>query len=324
MKNYKKFAVALTAMFTLTSLNASSGVFNFETLDGAAKEFIEGVGNGNTSTQGTPSWTGATNGAMVWDTYSTSGAYGYLSSGNWHGGMVSNSQANTGTNLENDLNTVVGGGSGGSSNFGVMFLYDMMGQAMGTPASSGITITADGMTFNSLWSHGISDVESFSFITEDALNFTSIDLALNVYTYDNLKNGDGMCFDQVGFYPKTIENTPNSAYIIRIYGVDSNMEVITDNYIDCVLAYNYGDEVLIKSDWNTVSLDGLCNGEAINGLAFEMYSSFDNGYGPSTAAMVAIDNIAYATAAVPEPAEWAAIFGAIALVFVVSRKRVKK
>ena len=307
MKKYKAFAVALTAMFTLTSLNAASGVFDFETLDGGAKEFIEGSGNGNQATQGTPGWNWGT---TYWETYSTSGSYGYLVSGGYCGGVISNSTSNEYVGYQNDLNTFVGGGSGGSSNYGMMLPYNMMGGGY----TSNNTITVDGKTFNSLYSPVMSDVEKRSFITDEALNFTSIDLALSAYTYDNLKNGDGMCIDPVGFYQKTIENTPNSAYIIRIYGVDSNFEVITDNYIDCLLAYNYDDEVLIENDWITVSLEGLCNGEALNGLAFEVYTSFDNGYGPSTAAYIAIDNIAYGTAAVPEPAEWAAIFGAIALV----------
>ena len=310
----KKIIVASAIVFALTSLNAASGVFDFETLDGSAKSFIEGSGNGNTSTQGTPSWSMPKSGIMEWSTYSTSGSYGYLSSGNYFGGVVSNSQANDGKNYGKDLNSIAGGGSEGSSNFGVMMLYDMMGGGYSVKSS-----TVNGMTFNSLYAASITDVESFSFITEDALNFTSIDLCLNVYTYDNLLNGDGMAKENG--VQKTILNTPESAYIIRIYGVNEKLQIMSDNYVDHILAYNYADEVYIQNDWQTVSLLGLNNGETIYGLAFEALTSFGNSWGPTTAAMIAIDNITYGTAAVPEPAEWATILGFVSLVFVVVKRK---
>ena len=322
MKNIKNIVVAFTTLFTLTTLNASTGVFDFETLDGSAKDFIEGSGNGNQAMWNTPGWMASRYAYTYWETYSTSGAYGYLASGNWCGGVVSNSTSNAGNSASNDLNTVVGGGSGGSSNYGVLFLYDMMGQYTGNvQPQTNVTTTVDGKTFSNLYSVGITDIENFSFVSEESLNFSSIDLSLNVYTYDNLLNGDGMSYENG--VAKTIGNTPNSAYILRIYGLDSNFELIEDNYIQYLLAYNYDDEVFIQNDWQTVSLAGLNNGEAVNGLAFEVLTSFANAYGPTTASMVAIDNIAYGTA-VPEPAEWATIFGGIALAFVIYRNRVKK
>ncbi|MBO5254639.1 MAG: DUF4465 domain-containing protein [Opitutales bacterium] len=317
MKNIKNIVVAFTTLFTLTTLNASTGVFDFETLDGTARDWIEGSGNGNQAMWNTPGWRSSSYASSYWETYSTSGAYGYLASGNWCGGVISNSTSNTGTNASSDLNTVVGGGSGGSSNFGVLFLYDMMGQYTGSvQPQTNVTTTVDGKTFSNLCSVGITDIENFSFVSEESLNFSSIDLSLNVYTYDNLLNGDGMSAGTIG-------NTPNSAYILRIYGLDNNFKIIEDNYIENLLAYNYDDEVFIQNDWQTVSLAGLNNGEAVNGLAFEVLTSFANAYGPTTASMVAIDNIAYGTA-VPEPAEWATIFGGIALAFVILRNRVKK
>ena len=321
MKNIKNIVVAFTTLFTLTTLNASTGVFDFETLDGTAKDFIEGSGNGNQAMWGTPNWTSMF-GATYWETYSTSGAYGYLTSGNWFGGAISNSTSNAGNSASNDLNTIVGGGSGGSSNFGVLFLYDMMGQYTGNvQPQTNVTTTVDGKTFSNLYSVGITELEKHSFVSEESLNFTSIDLCLNVYTYDNLLNGDGMSVENG--IEKTIANTLNSAYILRIYGIDENFELITDNYVEHLLAYNSNGDVFIQDDWQTVSLSGLNNGEAVNGLAFEVLTSFANAYGPTSASMVAIDNITYGST-VPEPAEWATIFGAIALAFVIYRNRVKK
>ena len=50
-------------------------------------------------------------------------------------------------------------------------------------------------------------------------------------------------------------------------------------------------------------------------------TSFGNSYDPTTASMIAIDNITYGTVAVPEPADWAMILGFVSLIFVVAKRR---
>ncbi len=312
----KNIVVALTTLFALTTLNASTGVFDFETLSGDAQAWIEGEGNGNTCTQATPHWTDwGTYGGMTWNTTSNTGVNGYLTSGGFLGGVISNSKSNTGSDYSSDLNTVVGGGSGGSSNFAMMFLMEMVSEQV-VPTTEVI----NGITFDTVYRSGRTQVASQSFLLDagqDALKFTSIDLCLNVYTNNGLLNGDSF---QTG---GTLTDTPNSFYSVRIYGVDENMQVITDNYVDHFLAYNNGEDVLLQNTWESVSLNSLNNGEAVYGLSFEVMTNFGTEWGMTPSAMVAVDNITYTTA-VPEPAEWATIFGGIALAFVIYRNRVKK
>lgn len=318
MKNYKAFVVALTAMFTLTSLNAASGVFDFETLDGAAKDFIEGEGNGNTCTQNTPYWTDYGNfEAMTWNVSSSSGAKGHMNSSSYIGGVVANSKLNTGTDFYSDLNTVAGGGSNGSSNYGMFFLMPML---YSPSIEEGCVI--GGVNFDvSVYRSTTERVDSQSFILDEgqeALQFTSIDVSLSAYTSNGLLNGDDFVD---GSSPLSDVGT---FFALRIYGLDETFQVIDDNYVDYFLAYNNGEEILLTTGWDTIDISSLSKDKALYGLTFEVMSNLGDSWGMTPAAMVAIDNIAYGTAAVPESAEWAAIFGAIALVFVVSRKRVKK
>ena len=54
-----------------------------------------------------------------------------------------------------------------------------------------------------------------------------------------------------------------------------------------------------------------------------MVSNIADNYGLTVPAYVAIDNVRYASTAVPEPAEWATIFGAVALIAVFVRRNRK-
>jgi len=72
--------------------------------------------------------------------------------------------------------------------------------------------------------------------------------------------------------------------------------------------------------WETVSLDSLNMDGGLLGLEFSIAGSPNIGSNGwlNTPTYVALDNVAYS--AIPEPAEWAAIFGALALVLA-ARKR---
>ena len=78
------------------------------------------------------------------------------------------------------------------------------------------------------------------------------------------------------------------------------------------MAKNEGGEAVIVSDWMTIDVSAL-NAESedgLKGLSFQIISNFGNGGGLTMPNYIAIDNVNFN---VPEPAEFAAIFGLAAI-----------
>jgi len=148
----------------------------------------------------------------------------------------------------------------------------------------------------------------FGFIIfDDLVNFQSISIANTLVTYDYLtKNLD--------------DNEHHFTQTVIIYGVDSNYEMMTDNYVEANLS---DAENGVVAGWKNVDLTSLNVEGGLTGLYFKMYTNNYNADGPLTPSYFAMDNIVYTSAAVPEAGEWAAILGAVALGFVALRRRSK-
>ncbi len=300
MKN-KKIAVALTALLSLTTLNATTGVFDFETVQSDTE--VVGSYTGGHSTW----YSGGGKSTAV----STLGHTGTLTTGYFHGGVISNSDSSYFENYTQDCNTVAGGGASGSSQYGVIMPFDMMSTQ---PAVQDFTI--NGKVYANASSTPISSSEAIAFLLGESLTLTSIDLSLTAYAYSSLTVGDGY----VGQKPLSNDGT---FFAVRMYGIDSEGEVIKDNFVDIIMAENIDGVITEHKDWTTVSLANLNGGEAVNGLAFQIISNLGNNYGLTVPGYIALDNVAY-TSSVPEPAEWAAIFGVLALGFVIIKRRNRK
>jgi len=319
---YKKIAVALTAVFTISALNASAGVFDFETV--SPETYIYGSDQYTGNYEAFSTGSGFTSNVI-----SSTGITGSLyAPGNWscYGGIISNSTSSYYDGFNTDTNINAGSGSDGSSNFGIIMTFDMNG----TYGSKGKLYPSDnvinGKTYASSYStYNVTD-PAVSFQFSEALVLNSIDLALPTYTYGAITGAlqsDGQPNSMMK--GKNIYNTEGTFYAVRIYGLDSNYEIILDNYVDVVLAENSGGEVVILQEgWDTVSLTALNGGNAVNGLAFQSFTDNgdSNGFGPNTPCYIALDNVKYS--AIPEPSTYAAIFGIFALIFSVYRKRSHK
>ncbi len=296
MKKYRNIAVALTALFMVSTLNATVGVFNFENV--SATTTVVGSYTGDI-----PNW--YSNNADVSQTISTTGITGTLQTGYFYGGVISNSTSNAGTNYMQDCNSMLGGGAKGSSMYGVMLPFDMMN-------ASGIaqTETISGKVFESVYSTNINVVEPISIVFSEAISVSAIDLSLTAYTHYSLDKGDGF----VGKQPMQNEGT---FLAVRIYALNSNNAIDIDNSVDVMLAENSAGEITIQNGWKTIDLLKLSENNQVNGLAFQVFSNMGNNYGLTIPAYVAIDNITYV---IPEPSDFAMIFGALALAIVALKK----
>ena len=321
--NYKKLALVSTAMLGL-SISVNAGVFDFESVSSGTPITSTGTAvledNGWGYTYDMNTWQQVPGTGFTSQTTSSTGVTGTLTApGKNYGGFISNAPDNaiTGSSADTkayDGKTQVGGGANGSSNFGVIMTYDMMSSwETGAPAAKDFVI--NGKTYNGRYTD-ITDVSAVSFLMGESLNLTSIDIALTMYTYRSMTGGDSFVDSD-----KTLDNA-GQFYAIRIYGIGQDNE-LTDSYVDVMLGENVDGTKIIMEGWNTVSLTSLNNGEALNGLAFQTISNISDDNGLTVPAYVAIDNVKYASTAVPEPAEWATIFGAIALVVVFVRRNRK-
>ncbi len=145
-------------------------------------------------------------------------------------------------------------------------------------------------------------------IFNELVNVQSIDIANTLVTFDQLnaqRDDDG-----------NLKYT----YCIDIYGVMSDGATLTDEYVRVTLADAEG----ISQTWQTgVDLSSLnVDPEGLWGLAFVAYSDWYNSYGMLAPAYCAIDNISYA--AIPEPACFAAVFAAAAILVSLRFGRNKK
>ncbi len=308
MKNKKMFAVALTAIATLT-LSAAQGVFDFETIPTGGNAPVSDA-SGNAA--GWSDYEGGVYSSSSKDGKNT----GHLNtSGMWFGGFISNSKTNTGTTYLGDADTQKGGASSGN-NYGVIY-----GSAYGTLDA------ADKYFPNGYKTQAGTEYDLYSsFIVDSPVQFTSVDISMTAYTYTALMNpnGDtnvgtsGFDEDNNPVY-SSISNTEGSYFACRIYALNESFEVVdTDKYEQFIFAQNVDGTVIVNEGWNTIDLSSICS-EASGGLLFQLVSSFGNKYGILSPAYVAIDNLTYST--IPEPATFAAAFGAIALAFAAYRRR---
>ena len=296
MKKYKKIAVALTALFTVSTLNASVGVFDFESV--SASTTVAGTYTGNM-----PNW--YSNKADVSQTTSSTGITATLQTGYYYGGLISNSTATSGTNYMQDCNTVAGGGANGSRQYGIVMPFDMMSASPDPQAE-----TICGKTFENVYSTSTSTMNTISVVFSEAVEITGIDLSLTAYTNYSLINGDG-------FVGKTPIQNDSTFFAIRIYGIDASNKIMLDNSVEIMLAENNAGDIYVQQGWKTADLLKLSENGAINGIAFQVLSNLGNEYGLTVPGYIAIDNITYA---IPEPSDFAMIFGALALAFVFAKK----
>lgn len=321
--NNKKFASLAVAILTISTLNTNAGVFDFETVSANTPITSTGTAvlenNGWGYTYDTNSWQMVPGTGFTSQTTSSNGIVGTLTApGKNYGGFISNATDNsiTGSSADTkayDGKTQVGGGANGSSNFGVIMTFDMMGSwETGVPSPKDFVI--NGKTYNASYTE-FSDVSAVSFLMGESLNLTSIDIALTMYTYRSMTGGDSFVASD-----KTLDNA-GQFYAVRIYGVGQD-NTLADSYVDVMLGENVDGVKYVQDGWETISLSTLNNGEAVNGLAFQVISNIADDYGLTVPAYIAIDNIRYeSTTAVPEPAEWAVILGGVALALVVVRRK---
>lgn len=326
MKN-KNGIAAFFAVVLATSAFASTGVFNFET---SSQTPI------STQTGDAVGWSDYETPGSVYATTSTASHGGYLTvSGEYTGGVISNSTTNTGTTYTGDVDTYVGGASSGS-NYGVMFLataYATKSTTYGTAYYTNPSVFVwDDERDDYLEYVDVFDSHCFLFSDGERFNLDTIDLSMTAYTYSALSEGNTAMGKKDMTTFNNITNNEGSFFAVRMYGVvDSSEEDIADkittNHVDVLLAQNNAGEYFIKGEWQKdVSLSSLNVEGGVEGVYFEVLSSFGGGYGLNAPAYVAIDNLSYSDpAAVPEPADFAALFGAAAFAFaVLLKRRVKK
>ena len=315
--NYKKVS-ALLAVSLLTTLSASAGVFDFESVssttpvtNGASWEM-----SGWSYEYDPVTWNPIPGTGFTSQVVSSTGVVGSLNANGQNlGGFISNSSETSSTaGAEADSQSHSGGGANGSSQFGVIHMrvpWDAQPEG---------TFTINGSIYKGNYTDISSEVLAQSFMFGETLNVSSIDIALTAYSYNCIVDGNSFVGSD-----KTIAND-GQFYAIRIYGLSAGELV---DYIDVMLAENKNGQITVAENWETVALSSLNNGNGVDGLAFQTISNISNeiydGTSLSAPAYVAIDNIRYETptTAVPEPAEWATILGGVALVAVAIRRKRK-
>lgn len=241
----------------------------------------------------------------------------------WAGGAVSNQTANTGSGQDNDLRSKPGGASSGS-NFGVLYL----------PVSDPATWQPYKLSGDPDWgdSYSTGQYDGYpnltSLIFDQNVMLDSIDIALTSYDYEELMNGSlttGLLnpddpYDAASNPYHSLQTDEGSFYVARIYAL-LDADGTLGEYVDLCLAKNEGGTITISQDWNTVDLSSLNAEGGVYGIGFQLISSFSNNWGMTMPGYLAIDDVVFN---VPEPADYAALFGAIALAAAFGRRKLKK
>lgn len=207
----------------------------------------------------------------------------------WNGFKASQVTDTSDKTYNNDCASNAGGGAGGSLSYGILY-----GNANASHGTDGALV-----------------------MFSDALTLDSIDLCNTAYVQNSVVNGDG--------FADSFADIDGEIYFnLRLRGMDIDGNY--SDYLDVSLAAKdaLGNiTTLGDGNWTTIALDklnlegGLCGLE----FSFEGSENLCNKYGYlNTPTYIAFDNINYSMA-VPEPAEWAAVFGAIALVIAAYRRR---
>ena len=207
----------------------------------------------------------------------------------WNGFKASQVTDTSDKTYNNDCASNAGGGAGGSLSYGILY-----GNANASHGTDGALV-----------------------MFSDALTLDSIDLCNTAYVQNSVVNGDG--------FADSFADIDGEIYFnLRLRGMDIDGNY--SDYLDVSLAAKdaLGNiTTLGDGNWTTIALDKLNLEGGLYGLEFSFEGSENlcNNYGYlNTPAYIAFDNINYSMA-VPEPAEWAAVFGAIALVIAAYRRR---
>ena len=247
----------------------------------------------------TSSWNGekrtptpSTDGTYNWQAGNYMGNFSYdvvYNGRGWNGFKASQLTDTSDKTYKNDCASNAGGGSGGSFSYGI--LYGNVNASHGTDAA----------------------LIMFS----DAITLESIDLCNTAYLQNSVVKGDD-------FTDSFAEIDGEIYFNLRLRGMDIDGNY--SDYLDISLAAKdaLGNVTTLgDGNWMTIALDKLNLEGGLYGLEFSFEGSDNlcNTYGYlNTPAYIALDNIAYSMA-VPEPAEWTAVFGAIALVVAAYRRR---
>jgi len=207
----------------------------------------------------------------------------------WNGFKASQVTDTSDKTYNNDCASNAGGGADGSLSYGILY-----GNANASHGTDGALV-----------------------IFSDVLTLGSIDLCNTAYVQNSVVNGDG--------FADSFADIDGEIYFnLRLRGMDIDGNY--SDYLDVSLAAKDAlDNITTLGDgnWTTIALDKLNLEGGLYGLEFSFEGSENlcNNYGYlNTPAYIAFDNINYSMA-VPEPAEWAAVFGAIALVIAAYRRR---
>ena len=207
----------------------------------------------------------------------------------WNGFKASQVTDTFDKTYNNDCASNAGGGAGGSLSYGILY-----GNANASHGTDGALV-----------------------MFSDALTLGSIDLCNTAYVQNSVVNGDG--------FADSFADIDGEIYFnLRLRGMDIDGNY--SDYLDVSLAAKdaLGNiTTLGDGNWTTIALDKLNLEGGLYGLEFSFEGSENlcNNYGYlNTPAYIAFDNINYSMA-VPEPSEWAAVFGAIALVIAAYRRR---
>ena len=326
MKISVKIAAVAIAAAVSMSVSSAQGVFDFETITSGTAL--------STRTGDAPNWGkwDSSPKGSSYETKSTTGATGRLTvSGEYTGGVISNSKSNAGKDYMADLDTAIGGASSGN-NYGVLYLTTAYARKSTEYGKKTYYTTGEVFCMDSTRDEYCDYIDVFDsqcFLTNTKTKFSTIDVAMTGYTYDVLLNGNKYMgefdSDEDGnVIYNNITNNSGSFFVIRMYGViDAAAKTLTENYVDVILAQNVDGTYFFNTDWNkNIDLSSLNGEDGLDGIFFEAMSSFGGGNGINAPAYVAIDNIT--TMAIPEPSTYAALFGMIALAFVVYNRRPRK
>lgn len=153
--------------------------------------------------------------------------------------------------------------------------------------------------------NGLSDSDAGLIMFNEAVEITGISVANTMVTYDYFSKN---FTDGGDFHTQEV----------RVYGITTDVEHTTD-YVSIMLS----DLAGVADGWVSADLTELNGVDGLLGLYFELWTDDYNQYGALAPAYFAFDNITY-NMIVPEPAQFAAIFGALMLGFAFIRRRSAK
>jgi len=206
-------------------------------------------------------------------------------SGFWSGWAYSNTKDTTTPGPTNQYSAITGGGVNGSSNYGIAYISSWTGD--------------HAQLYFGINSGNYAQQVAGAYITN------------TTYAYLSMKNGDQFAKKFGGE-----DGTDPDWFKLTIYGLDSNYERMSDNYVEFYLAdYRFDDpsQDYIVDEWVWVDLSSL---GPVYSLEFDLSSSDVGAYGMNTPAYFAMDNLTLG-APVPIPgALWLLGSGIIGLVYI--------